>query len=200
MLLAAFLFGLIIASAIGPIAVLIMTTGLTRGRGAGLRAAAGAALADFIYACAALGFGAALTPLLGAHRAGLRLAASIVLIGFGLHMLRAMRASAAGTAAALAPSARPFLATLALTLVNPLTIIAFGGFTGQITGQITGNITPGMALACAAALACGSLSVASLLALGGAALGRVLTSPAHIHWLNLLSAAAIIGFGLAGLF
>ena len=90
---------------------------------------------------------------------------------------------------------RPYLTTLALTAVNPLTVILFLGFTGRIPPNTTLTDQVGVALV----LAVGSLIVQSAFALGGAGLGKALTDPRWIRRLNLLSAAGIAGFGIFGL-
>ena len=50
----AYLFGVIVAGAIGPIALLIFGIGARQGFAAGAFAGLGASLADFMYALAAL--------------------------------------------------------------------------------------------------------------------------------------------------
>lgn len=194
LLVQAFLFGLSLAAAVGPIALLIATTSLRDGLGAGLRCGAGAALADFCYAGLALMAGAVLAPVISGHRAALSAVASAVLVGFGLWMLRgAWRAGA--VQGQVTPMRRPFWGTFGLTIVNPLTLIAFAGFTGQTARALDGA----QVLAAALALAAGSLTVGSLFAAGGAVLARMLKDQRVVRGLNAASALAIIGFGVAGL-
>lgn len=82
--LKAFLFGLTLAVAVGPIALLILGYGTRHGLRAGGPAALGAALADLTYALMAFFLGNRLAPHLEAHTAGLRLTASLVLLGLGV--------------------------------------------------------------------------------------------------------------------
>lgn len=194
LLLEAFLFGLTIAAAVGPIAILVMNYGLRLGPWAGLRSGAGAATADFLYAVAALAVGAAVAKAIGPHRQTFELVAAAALIGFAAWMAWGVARPARATAAR--PTApRPFLITLALTVVNPLTLILFLGFTGHVPPA-----TPfAEQAAVAAALGLGSLIVQSAFALGGAGLGRVLADPRWLARLNLSSAAGIAAFGLCGL-
>ena len=63
----AFLFGVIVAGAIGPIALLIFGTGARQGLAAGAYAGFGAALADLAYALAAFLAGAVVLPYLAEY-------------------------------------------------------------------------------------------------------------------------------------
>lgn len=194
LILEAFLFGLTIAAAVGPIAILVMNYGLRLGPWAGLRSGAGAALADFLYAIAAVVVGAAAAAAIGPYRTLFEIVAAVALIGFAAWMAwGALKPEKPAEAKPTAP--RPFLTTFALTAVNPLTVILFLGFTG--------HVPPGASLpvqaAVAAALGLGSLIVQSALGLGGAVLGKALADPRWIRRLNLASAAGIAAFGLYGI-
>lgn len=194
LILEAFLFGLTIAAAVGPIAILVMNYGLRLGPWAGLRAGAGAATADLLYAVAALAVGTAVAAAIGPHRRDFEIVAALALIGFAAWMVQGLL-KPARAAEARATSPRPYLTTLALTVVNPLTVILFLGFTGHIPPH-----TPLLEQAAVAVvLAMGSLIVQSAFALGGAGLGKVLTDPRWIRRLNLASAAGIAAFGVYGL-
>jgi threonine/homoserine/homoserine lactone efflux protein len=194
LILEAFLFGLTIAAAVGPIAILVMNFGLRLGPWAGLRSGAGAALADFLYAVAALAVGAAVAAAVGPYRRAFEVVAALALIGFAAWMAWGVLRKGEPSEAR-ATTIRPFLTTFALTMVNPLTVILFLGFTGRMPA---GTSLPTQA-AVAVMLALGSLIVQSAFALGGAGLGRVLTDPRWIARLNLASAAGIAAFGLYGL-
>jgi threonine/homoserine/homoserine lactone efflux protein len=190
----AFLFGLTIAAAVGPIAILVMNYGLRLGPGAGLRAGAGAATADLLYAIAALAVGAVVAQAIGPYRRTFEVVAALGLIGFAAWMIWGLlRPTEAADAKPTRP--RPYLATLALTVVNPLTVILFLGFTGHIPTQTSLAAQAAVALA----LGLGSLIVQSAFAIGGACLGRVLTDPRWIRRLNLASAVGIAAFGAWGL-
>lgn len=196
-LVTAFLFGLTLAAAVGPIALLIMNTGMTAGPAAGLRAGLGAALADLCYAAVALTAGGALAATLAAHDAALRLAAAAVLTGFGLWMLRG--ALVGGEAAARRPppamARHPLLATFALTVVNPLTVLLFLGFTAHLPP----SPGPGTVALATLAVFAGSAVVQAAFALGGAGLGRLLRDGPWVRRLNIASALGVTLFGVAGL-
>jgi threonine/homoserine/homoserine lactone efflux protein len=197
-LLVCFLFGMTLAAAVGPIALLIINTGLSRGLSAALAAGLGAATADLLFALLAFTVGAMLLPSLQAYREELQWVSALVLVLLGLWMiLSALRARGdALRAAAPARASGPFLSTLLLTMVNPLTIILFAGFATQ---QLGVGDSPQSPVFLAIALFLGSLTVQSALALGGAALARVITDNRARLWLNGLSGGAIAIFGIRGL-
>jgi threonine/homoserine/homoserine lactone efflux protein len=192
-----FLFGLTLAFSIGPIALLIISTGIRFGLLAGIRSGLGAAVADLVYAVVALMAGASLTPVLAGHRGLVRVVASVVLIGLGLRMLMgAVLAKAPdGATARVIDPGRPFLMTFGLTILNPLTILVFVGFAGPLGARLDA----GGAVVCAVALFLGSLLVQLLLSVGGSALSRWLHEERWLRGLNMASATGILAFGLSGL-
>ncbi|WP_119678718.1 LysE family translocator [Indioceanicola profundi] len=192
----ALLFGATLGIAVGPIALLIANTGLRHGAWAGIRAGLGAATADFLYALVAFSAGTALAPLLAANRSAIEAGAALLLVVFGLWMLYgALTAPAPRVDGARPPPGRPYLTTLSLTIVNPLTVLLFMGFTAHLPAD---PATPTIILA-AACLFLGSLAVQMLFALGGAGLAKVLKDAAWIRRLNIVSAFGIVAFGVAGL-
>jgi len=84
--LRAFLFGITVAAPIGPIAVLLVRTGLNHRYSAALAGALGVALADFTYALIALSAGSGLAVVLQTHQREIQLAASALLIALGLYL------------------------------------------------------------------------------------------------------------------
>ena len=196
MIVEAFLFGLTLALAIGPIALLILNTGLRFGMLTGLRSALGAAVGDLFYAAIALCAGAALAPVLDVHRTLFQPAASLLLLGIGLRMLiSALQPPQDGQPGIVGKVGRPFLTTFGLTIVNPLTILAFAGFAAR-SGR---HLDPASIIIYTLALFAGSLSVQVFLALGGAALGTLLRQPVCLRMLNIASASGVIVFGVTGL-
>ena len=195
-MLKAFLFGVAIAMAVGPIALLVVSTAMTNGFFAGSRIALGAALADLTLAGVAFTSSEAATAVLTGIGPILPVFSALVLTGFGGWMIRSALRPANAGAAAGATGARPIgtLATLLLTLANPLTIIGFVAF------ALTGLPRMGAAGIAAHALAVffGSLIVQFTLAGTGAGL-RLVLAPVAIRTLNLASGFAIAGFGVYGL-
>jgi len=190
------LFGFTIALAVGPIALLIVNYGVTRGFASASRSALGAGLADLTYAIVAFVAGNLLVARLEAHRPSFEVIAALVLIAFGAYMLfGALRAARAVDAAASPTAGKELATTYALTLLNPLTIIAFAGFAGQL--PLAGSAARALLLALAVFL--GSITVQLALAAAGAQLRRSLRNPTVLRSLNAVSGLGIVAFGLAGL-
>lgn len=195
-LLKSLLFGLTIALAVGPIALLILNYGVTRGFAAAARGAVGAGLADLTYAMIAFIAGDLLVVRLQAHRAILEVLAAGMLILFGAYLLKsALRPRGPVKIAAPALNRNELSTTYGLTLLNPLTILAFAGFAGQL--PLAGSSLRAMALALA--LFAGSVAVQLALAASGAQLGRWLRNPGVLKLLNAASGLGILAFGIAGL-
>jgi threonine/homoserine/homoserine lactone efflux protein len=194
----AFVFGLTLGAAIGPIALLILNFALTRGFLVGAACAIGSTVADFIFAVLAFGAGHVLSPVLEAHRALLGAVAGIALLAIGGRVLIDGMRDVRGrkVEAAIAKKDRnPVLTTFVLTLVNPMTIIGFAAFGAQLDLAGSWLAVLGNALAAVAGTCAVSVAIA---AAGGALAPRLKTSNA-IGWLNLVSGAAIAAFGVAGL-
>jgi len=192
--LKSFVFGAMLAGAIGPIALLILGIAARRGFAAGAWAAAGAALADFGYALLAFSAGALILPLVAAHAAAIRTGSALLLAALGLVMLLCAAADAVAPAAAPA-TGRMLWPTFLLTLANPMTIVVFAGFVPQL--PVAGS--PAAAAWLAFALGCGSLAVALAIAGAGAGLGAVLPGPRWRRAISAASAIGILALGIAGL-
>jgi threonine/homoserine/homoserine lactone efflux protein len=124
--------GLGVAVPFGAIAVLIVETSIRRGRGYGWAAGAGAATADLTYATLAALFGAALADLIEPIQVPLRW------LSVGVLVVIAARGLAGALARARAEPGDPglerldessrrrtYLQFVALTIVNPATVIYF---------------------------------------------------------------------------
>lgn len=194
--LGAFLFGVTLAIAIGPIALLIIRAGIERGFAAAARCGLGAATADLLYALLAFSAGAALLPRLTRSRGTIELAASLVLVALGL-WLAAQGLRPAQPGGDPAPwTLRPgFLSTLSLTLLNPLTVLLFAGLTAQL--GLAGDALE--VLGYALAVFSGSLVVQLALGAFGALLHLTVRSPRALATLNVASGLAIAAFGVRGL-
>jgi len=185
-----FLFGVAIAATVGPIALLILGYGAREGFRVAARAGLGAATADLFYALVAFTAGHLVLPLLFAQATLVgRLASAVLLLFGGMLLWRTLHPDE--TRAAGGSAARPFTSTFLLTVVNPLTIVAFAGFAAQL--PLSGS--PLNAAWFSLSLFAGSLAVQTVFAAGGSALRR----PAWRRAVSTLSAAGIIVFGIAGL-
>jgi threonine/homoserine/homoserine lactone efflux protein len=190
----AFIFGVIVAGAIGPIALLIFGTGARRGFAAGASAALGAALADFLYALAAFLAGALVLPYLAERRSEVETACALLLVALGAWMLAAQLRPGAAPAVPR-PASHAFFSTFLLTAVNPMTLVIFAGVVPQL--PVAGS--PAAAGGQALALAAGSAAVGITLGGVGAALGRALPGDRGRRAISAAAAVGIIAFGIAGL-
>ena len=119
--------GYAIAIPVGAIAVLILEIGLRRGLRVAGAAATGAASADGLYALIAVLFGTALAGWIDPIQRPLRLVSVIVLVAIAVRGLRSIRSgTSAARAEGITPSpVRTYLQLLALTTLNPATVIYF---------------------------------------------------------------------------
>lgn len=190
----AFVFGAVVAGAIGPIALLIFGTAARQGIAAGAFAGLGAALADFLYALAAFSIGALLLPLVATYEKAIAVGCALLLVGLGAAMLLRL-ARGVEEAAVPRPAAQALLPTFLLTIVNPMTLVVFAGILPQL--PVAGSIQK--AAAFALALAAGSAAVQLVIAGSGAALGRALPSASGRRAVSAAAAAGIVTFGIYGL-
>lgn len=190
----ALLFGVIVAAAIGPIALLIFGTGARQGFAAGTYAGLGAALADLAYALAAFSAGALILPHLVEHDMAIQAGCALLLIGLGSWMLLT-QLKAGETPVAKAAPAHAFLQVFLLTIVNPMTLVMFAGIVPQL--PVAGSLARAAGLALA--LAAGSAIVNVAIGGFGAALGRVLPGERARRAVSATAAAGILAFGIYGI-
>jgi len=190
----AFVFGAVVAGAIGPIALLVFGTAARQGFAAGAFAGLGAALADFLYALAAFSIGALVMPLVAAHEKSIAVGCALLLIGLGAAML--LRLARGNVEVAMArPATTALVPTFLLTIVNPMTLVVFAGIVLQL--PVAGSFAK--AAARALALAAGSAAVQLAIAGSGAALGRVMPGENGRRAITAAAAAGIVAFGIYGL-
>jgi threonine/homoserine/homoserine lactone efflux protein len=190
----AFVFGAVVAGAIGPIALLVFGTAARQGFAAGAFAGLGAALADFLFALAAFSIGALVMPLVAAHEKPIAVACALLLIGLGAAML--FRLAQGGEEAIVPrPAAQALMPTFLLTIVNPMTLVVFAGIVPQL--PVAGSF--GKAAALALALAAGSSAIQLAIAGTGAALGRAMPGENGRRAVTAAAAAGIVAFGIYGL-
>ena len=188
------MIGFAIAAPVGPIGLLCIQRTLTRGRWSGVLSGLGAASADALYGCIA-GFGlAALAGLLLAWQTELQIGGGLFLLYLGG---QTWRMPPAITPAQAQPTRvgllGDYLSTLALTLTNPVTILAFLA------------IFAGLGLAAeqrdfiAAAWLVSGVFLGSLLwwlfLAGAVGLVRGRLTPTRLRWVNRASGVLIAGFG-----
>ena len=181
--------GYAIAMPVGPIAVLILRTGMRDGLRAALAAGAGCATADLVYASLAMLAGPALVALIAPVLRPARLVAAALLL---LLAVRGLRATDTVTSEREpAPAGRTYVTVLGLTLLNPSTVIYFASLA---VGLPQVSVEPAARALFVVAAAVASLSWQWLLAGAGASLhGRV---PPRLGRVTAIGSALIIG-GLA---
>ena len=194
-LLESYFFGLMLGVAIGPIALLILNTALQSGWRPGLASAAGATTADLLFALPTFTLAEQLLPLLQNNANLLQWLAALVLLAFALHMIWQLRAVPSTICAKPRGLGHHYRNTLLLTLVNPLTVLAFAGYATQLT-VVAPTVAAGW-LAVFAALGTGT--VALVLVLGAQGLRRVLTDMRWLRGLHAISAVGILLFALRGM-
>jgi arginine exporter protein ArgO len=189
-----FLFGISIALAIGPIALLIINYGLNCGLKTAALSGTGAALADFTYSLIAFAAGTGIAVSLTSHQHELKLISSLILAAFGAWMLfgAIRKRKQIGNGTHTMKCKAPLLSTYALTIINPLTIILFIGFAGrsEVNG-IGGILVNGLGVFT------GSLIIQLSLALFGNTLKTFFKNQTAVFSLNVVSALAIIVLGFS---
>ena len=209
--------GLAIAAPVGPIGLLCIRRTLAHGRLAGFAAGLGAAVADAVYGFVAA-FGLTLVAaFLVEQRAWFALGGGVFLCYVGLTEWFARPPSPEAEAEAAAKAAAReasgigglvgglvggFFTTFLLTLANPMTILSFAAIFAGL----------GLPAEVAASAEIGGVALAQLvggvflgsagwwLALsGGVGFLRDRLGPGRLRWLNRVSGAALIGFGLYAL-
>ena len=137
-----FIFGVTLAVAVGPIAILIINRGLTLGLKSGLMSGLGAGLADFTYGLVTFTIGSVVIGYLQLNARFFELFTSAILVVFGLWMLRSsMKAPKERQLERRGGKKRNgfgyLLSTYLLTMVNPLTLVVFVGFSGQLISPVS---------------------------------------------------------------
>jgi arginine exporter protein ArgO len=185
-----------IAIPVGPVAVLIIELGVRRGLRLAASAGLGAATADGLYALLAVLAGARIAELLGPLTPALQVAAAVVLFGIAIRgVYRALahaRVGIPGNAELPSQPARTYFRFLAITLLNPTTILYF---TALILGRPQLGETPAERAAFIAGAALASTSWQLLLAFLGALAHQRLPWKAQLG-ISLLGNAVVAGFAV----
>ena len=188
--------GYAIAIPFGPIALLILRTGVRQGLRAAAAAGAGAATADLVFATIAMLFGAAasalLAPILPAARLVAGAALAVIAVRGLLASPQAIERESGG-----ARTGNTYLLFLGLTMLNPPTVIYFVSLAIALPG-VSADFASRAAFVVGAVLA--SLSWQEVLALVGAMLHGRLTPglqrvTAVVSSLIILALAARVAFG-----
>lgn len=192
--------GLGVAVPVGAIGVLIVGLAARTSWSVGASAALGVATADGLYALVAVLGGTALTASLAPIAGPLRwIAAAVLLILAGHTAISAIRrhpSRSAGDPAGLGTPRRAYLGVLALTVLNPATVVYFAAL---VLGRHAA-LGSGAAIAFVAGVLLASAGWQLLLALGGTLIGRALAGPRARLVSALVSSVIIAGLATAVLF
>ncbi|RLK12486.1 arginine exporter protein ArgO [Micromonospora sp. M71_S20] len=200
----AFLAGLVagygVAIPVGAIAVLILGLSARTSFRVGAAAAFGVATADGLYAAVAALGGAAVAGLIAPVAGPLRLAAALVLLLLAGHgAWRALRprtaTGVAGVRRGMDTPVRAFTGVLALTLLNPATVVYFAALVLGRTDRAGSDPLAAGLFVLGAFVASASWQL--LVAGGGSLVGRVLTGPRGRLVTALLSSAIIAALAVA---
>ncbi len=188
--------GYAIAIPFGPIAVLIVRTGVRQGLRAAAAAGAGTATADLIFATIAMLFGAAASALLAPILPAARLVAGAALAVIAVRGLLAAPQPIEREPGSVR-AGNTYLLFLGLTMLNPPTVIYFVSLAIALP-EVSADFASRAVFAVAAFLA--SLSWQEVLALVGAMLHGRLTPrlqriTAVVSSLIILALAARVAFG-----
>lgn len=200
-LLRGFIIGFSIAAPVGPIGILCIQRTLRYGRMTGFISGLGAATADAIYGMVA-GLGlTAISGLLLSQGSLLRLAGGVFLCYLGIRTFLERPASggqAAAEGSANLPLKNAYATTVALTLTNPMTILSFTAIFAGL-GLAAGGSTWASALALVLGVFFGSASWWLTLSFVSGLFRQKLGTPGGLRWINRISGAVILGFGIASL-
>jgi threonine/homoserine/homoserine lactone efflux protein len=193
-LLRGLLVGLSIAAPVGPIGLLCIRRTLAHGRAQGLASGLGAATADAVYGCVA-GFGlAAVSETLLAWQLWLGLIGGVYLVYLGVRTFTSPVREAPSTGR-WQGIAGAYSSTFALTLANPVTILASAAV---MVGLGLAERDAGRAAQLVLGVFLGSALWWVGLTTAVGLLRRWATGPA-LQWINRVSGIVIVAFGLVAL-
>lgn len=192
LLLKAALIGLSIAAPVGPIGLLCIERGITRGPLAAFVAGLGAAAADGVYGALA-GFGVtAVTSRLVAWQLPIRVAGGALLAVIAWRILRGGEPARAASIGARDGLVASFFAVFALTLANPSTILSFIAVFSSLGAEFGAGTSP---LLVVVGVFLGSAAWwLTLAGLVGALRGQLPASARR--WIRVASAATLGAFAL----
>jgi threonine/homoserine/homoserine lactone efflux protein len=190
------IIGFSIAAPVGPIGVLCIRRTLTDGRAAGLVSGLGAATADAVYGLIA-GLGLTfVSAFLVSQQTWFRLVGGLFLCYLGATTFLARPAERAAEARG-GSLVRAYLSTFALTITNPLTIFSFAAvFAGLGVAGVARDYRTALLLVAGVFL--GS-AIWWLFLSGGVGLLRERFNTHALVWVNRISGAVILLFGVLAL-
>lgn len=191
-----FVIGFSIAMAVGPIGLLCIRNSLTKGFLTGFATGLGAACADMLYGAVA-GFGvAAITALLLSYKIVLQIIGGVFLCYLGSTMLR-VKAIREKEDMSQGGFWAVFTTTFFLTMTNPMTILSFIAiYAGLGVGASDSNVLS--ACFVTGGVFFGSALFYLIMSFVTSLLRGKMTTLGAL-WLNRISGAIVIGFGIVSL-
>lgn len=187
--------GIAVAAPVGPIGLLCIKRTLERGWTVGVASGVGVAAADASYGLM-VAAGLSATGLLLAFATPMQVIGGLLIAFLGLRALKAGLNEIPGRAARGGPGRGPagaFASAYALTLTNPMTILAFAGLVAGL--GTTSASKPAAVYVLVAGVFAGSLLWWVFLATA-TALARTKLTPRVTRWLDLGSGAVLLVWGL----
>jgi len=155
-----FLAGLALAIPLGPMAILLITTTMAKGRRVGVTAALAMASVDFSYSILVFTLGGALIAALEQWLVALRIAGSVLLILVALKIALDAKKNSGRAGSTIGKENKSLLSTFTtffgLTVINPATAFYFVGITPSVSA-IRGSDLLLDALSFGAGVYCGSI-------------------------------------------
>jgi threonine/homoserine/homoserine lactone efflux protein len=197
LLIKSFVIGLSIAAVIGPISVLCIQRTLTRGYVYGLISGLGIATADGTYGSVAAFGLTAISTFLVHEEMWIRAIGGAFLLYLGIRTILSKPAEKAATAAKAHNLPGAYASILLLTLTNPLTILSFAAiFAGiGVSGGKGGYLAATLVVL---GVFLGSATWWLILTSSVSLLRRKIT-PRWLVWLNRISGAVLVIFGIVAL-
>ncbi len=190
------IFGLILAAPVGPVAALCFERTITEGRMHGLLSGLGAALADAVYgAIAAFGI-SAISMWVTGHQTALRLVGGIIMLLLAVKTVTAKpRAQTGKVAERVHTESLPqdFLSAFFLAITNPITLITFAGLFAAL--GVKGALSLGDGIWLVIGVFIGSALWWFALS-AGAGMVRGFIDVVYQRWINRISAAILLFFGV----
>lgn len=180
------LFSVVLSITFGPIALIILRQSILHGRLSAVPGAFGAALADALYAAVAL-MGVALIKAFVLGYLDLLTVASVAYLFY-----LGVRITASSDSTMSVTRQSGFFSVFALTLTNPLTIVAI---TSYVIANHSDEATVNVPLSLAGFFI-GSLACQMVYVMGGDVIGRALSGRKNIRLLNWSSGLCLIVFSL----
>lgn len=190
------IIGFLLAAPVGPVGVLCAQRSLTHGRLAGLISGLGAALADTFFGLVAAFGLSVISNFIMDHQDWVRCVGGAALIGLSIKLIISGPARAA-TPTGATDHLGNFFSTFAMTITNPITIMAFASIFASF-GVMSSVVTAIDAWILVGGVFTGSIVWWLIIALG-VDLFRGILSDRGMTWISRVSAVIIFAFGVLAL-